>query len=200
MSKGFDGRRYIPTSILSQVTSQEMIHEILREDPLPDATHSQQEEFTKCVLERGRKLLAMVVSASLNISCLRRILDQGHSDQGLLQRPLTDDDLCHKDYCDPSFGYLVQIQGGFSAARFLEKGQHQDLHKSTVIPIHYCSSDADQSLGEATKSRSEAGQRCQQEGEKEKKDSYCGSGAYSSVYRVKIDPAHHSLSEVSHKP
>ena len=48
-----------------------------------------------------------------------------------------------------------------------------------------------------TMSEQEAEEEEEEEDNPEKKAAHCGSGAYSNVYKVRIDPAHHKLTKVS---
>ena len=184
MKNSFDNKRYIPRTDLTRITSADMIRQIVLEDPVPGMSHAEQERFIREVFERARKLLAMCVHAQLQMRCLKVLLDHGHNDSTLASNPLEDEHRCHEK-CGPNFEILLQNQGGFSAAEFMRPGEHKRLHRRTVVPIHY---------------------HPKEEVEEKKPDeedttvtqrAYCGSGAYSNVYRVKIDPAHHRLSKVS---
>ena len=197
MQTAFDGRRYIALTDLSRVIATETVQEILAEDPIPDTEPAQNKSFTHDVLLNGRKLLAMCVYSQLRMVCLKSIMDDGHNDSSLQDRPLVDDDFCHEK-CQPSFAALVQWQGGFCAAEFLTLGQNQFLNPSTVVPIHYRPKQKGMgsSFNEVSDNRSSA-ERVRNEGKASpRQDACCGSGAYSNVYRVKIDPAHHKLSKV----
>lgn len=201
MEVAFDGRRYIPRTDLTRVTSADMIQQIIVEDPVPASEHEEQKLFLHEVLQRGRKLLAMCVHAQLRMKCLRELLNSGHNDDTLPSKPLEDGDCCHPR-CGPNFANLVSSQGGFNAAEFLKPGEHQELHRTTVLPIHY---RPNQTLRDALIDEVETGseveeiRRLGEEATTPKQRASRGSGAFSKVYRVRLDPAHHKLTKVSSK-
>ncbi|KAL8776006.1 MAG: hypothetical protein Q9194_003448 [Teloschistes cf. exilis] len=196
MKESFDKRKYIPRTDLTRVTSVDMIRQIILEDPLPGLQQVERESFLQTVSQHGRKLLAMCVYAQMPMGCLKAIMDAGHEDSTLESKPLEDKDICHQK-CLRTFSSLVQHQGSFSAAEFFEYGEHKQLHLSTVLPLQYypreegrrqCFPEGHEAISENEKSEF---------GKKEaslKQRAFCGSGAFSEVYRVKLDPAHHKLS------
>ena len=109
------------------------------------------------------------------MECLKTLLDRGFTDSN---PPLDKKFSCHKD-CRQKFGTLVKAQGGFRAAHFA-KGGHQDFDTPpTVVPLHFCPRPHVRNntyLEEAA---------------------LCGRGSSSEVYCVRINPNHHTLSEVS---
>ena len=197
MRTAFDGRRYIALTDLSRITSTEAVQQILEEAPIPELKPCQQKAFVHHVLLSGRKLLAMCIYAQLRMTCLKKLMDKGHDDNSLLTTPLVDDDFCHEK-CQPSFAALVQWQGGFTAAEFLISGQNQFLSPSTVVPIHYHPNQTDtvHAFNEVLSTKIEVKGVRNDDHAISRQNAFCGSGAYSNVYRVKIDPAHHMLSKV----
>lgn len=81
-------------------------------------------------------------------------------------------------------------------------GDHQDFHAQVVIPIHFhpkesgevsFHQDEDDHLSSSSPQPLSGASQPKQD---PKQEALCGSGAYSTVYRVKIEPSHHNLSEV----
>ncbi|KAI4251294.1 MAG: hypothetical protein LQ352_004941 [Teloschistes flavicans] len=199
MKESFDKRDYIPRTDLTRVTSADMIRQIILEDPLPGLQQAEQESFIQTVLRHGRKLLAMCVYFGMPMRCLKVMMDAGHEDSTLESNPLEKKDICHQR-CGLKFSTLVEKQGSFSAAEFFENGEHKQLHLSTVLPLQYhpqeegrgaCFPEGHETISENNKSKCGEGEASL------KQRAFCGSGAFSEVYRVKLDPAHHKLSTVS---
>ena len=195
MQKALDGRRYIPRIDLLRVTSKDMIRQIINEDRLKISTLDEQEALIQCVEQKAPRLLAMFVYAKLSMECLNVLLDKGLDDSVL---PLKDDHCCHKG-CEIDFHSLVAQQGAFMAAEFWNIGEHQRFGSHTVIPMKFRprSEGAHDMMPEETENDSEREESKAGQDDTDKKKAYCGSGAYSNVYRVKIDPNHHRLSKVS---
>ena len=195
MKPSFDDRKYIPLADLMRVKSRDMIRSIIIEDPTLSMLPAAKEAFVEKVYEKASILLTQCVLAQLGMGCLKALLDKDITDNTY---PLEPHHCCH-DKCGPNFGNLLSGQGGFHAAVFFMPGEHQEIPRGTVVPIHYCpkddpksSADIDQALAPRGKPRFPSGKR-----ETDKTKAHCGSGAYSNVYRVRIDPAHHTLSKVS---
>ena len=172
MKKTLDKKRYIPHNVLQIVISDQAIHCIVQEQP-PTSLHDQH-AFTRKIQAEGRLLFAMCVHARLKMECLKKLLESGLTDSNL---PLDKISQCHKA-CRQKFEALLEAQGGFRAARFI-KGEHQNFHTHTVVPLHFCP-------------RPHVKNNTDLEGA-----ALCGRGASSEVYCVRINPNHHSLSEVS---
>ena len=191
-----DDTWYIPRTALMRFNSHENIREIIIQDHHLDMGLEEKERFVRKVQSEAPCLLALCVYVGLKMECLSTLLAKGFSDAKLpLQRP----DCCH-DKCKPDFANLVRYQGGFTAAQFDNAGEHQDFHNSVVIPIHFIPVEEDQDdimkagremdLEKATGIYSRVTDDVKQ-------SACCGSGAYSNVYRVRINPDHHRLSKVS---
>lgn len=172
----------------------DMVRGIITDDPtvLP----AQKERFIQDVYKKASILLTMCVLTQLRMECLKALLDKGKGDDTY---PLEQKDCCHKK-CGPNFDNLLQYQGGFHAAVFFRPGEHKKLYKGTVVPIHYYPKEFDATAcsAESPVVPSE-GEREFDDDDKdsEKYRAHCGSGVYSNVYRVRIDPAHHKLTKVS---
>lgn len=193
-----DDRRYIPCAALMRFNSPENIHEIIIQDDRLEMGSKDKEDFVQRVQSNAPCLLALCVYAGLKMECLNILLQKGFNDAKL---PLKDQDCCHFK-CGPNFTNLLRDRGGFTAARFDNIGEHQDFHHSVVIPIHFIPVEKDQDeimkagrqkdledgIGDASRVTDDA-----------KQSACCGSGAYSNVYRVRVDPDHHRLSKVGNK-
>ena len=194
MNTAFDGRRYIPRLDLTRIASMDMIRETITDDPTVET--NQKETLIQEAYKNGPILLTMCVHAQLRMECLKMLLDNGISDESY---PLNHRNCCH-ERCGANFDILLQYQGAFNAAVFFTPGQHQKLPKATVVPIHFHPKDSNPTttLGDPQETISEEEMTSDEEdANSEKKRAHCGSGAYSNVYRVRIDPAHHRLTKVN---
>ena len=194
-----DGRFYISRIDLMRVTSMDDIRQIIEEDNSLEVSHDEKEGFIRKVYEQARKLFAMCVLARLEMRCLKKLLDDGLSDEHL---PLKEEqEKCHKN-CDADFRNLLDRQGSFIAPEFNKVGEHQIFDPCVVLPIRFqqreqiTKGDTDNKAGKRAMSRSSLHSTDKDNVEKE--EAFCGSGAYSKVYCVKIDPDHHMLSQVTH--
>ena len=174
-------KRYIPHTDLSKVILPSMVPEIVNEglDPAIDA--AQKDAFIRQLQSKGMILLAMFLCEcrGLPLSCIRTLLDKGYCDAKLPDEPLRDADLCHRGLCKQEFDALVERQGRYAAAKFDKPGAHQDFHHHIVVPLQFCPRDGDSDGTDSDKGRA-----------------FCGQGAYSKVYRVRLDPNHHMLAPV----
>ncbi|KAL2047079.1 hypothetical protein N7G274_001098 [Stereocaulon virgatum] len=186
------GRPYIPHTDLEKVIPKNMVPEIINEDQCKGMDPSNKAAFIEDVQSRGRKLLVMFVHNELHMECLKKLLDSGYDDTSL---PLTSEALCHKR-CGPKFDAFIDRQGAYLAARFNKVGEHQDFDHHVVIPIHFCPKDVKPTdLASDMDTRSDGGNRNAYGRQATAKDrALCGSGAYSSVFRVRLHPNHHALS------
>ena len=174
MKKTLDKKRYIPHNVLQTIISDQAIHCIIQEKPPKSLLRHDQHAFTRQVQAEGRLLFAMCVHARLKMECLKTLLDSDLTDSNL---PLDESSQCHKA-CRQKFEALLEAQGGFRAARFVE-GEHQNFHSHTVVPLHFCPRPHGKNDTDL------------------KGAALCGRGASSEVYCVRLNPNHHSLSEVS---
>lgn len=201
MKEAFDGRHYIPRTDLIRITSADMIREIILEDPIPEFNRSEHDVFVHKVLKDAPKLLAACVYTELRMGCLKHLLDAGHNDNTLSVRPLDNKDRCH-DKCGRRFKNLVSVQGGFYTAEFWKAGEHKKLHRCTVVPVQFHpQEEQDNGLRHERSDMNleiEANKPDDEEVTPLQRRAYCGSGAFSKVYRVRLDPEHHRLSKVSH--
>ena len=194
MKTAFDGRKYIPRLDLTRIASMDMIREIVTDDPTVEPT--QKETLIQEAYKNGPILLTMCVHAQLRMECLKVLLDNKITDKSY---PLGQRDCCHEK-CGANFDVLLQYQGAFNAAVFFKPGEHQKLPKATVVPIHFHpkSSNPTTALEDPQETSSDEEMTSDEEdANSEKRRAHCGSGAYSNVYRVRIDPAHHRLTKVN---
>jgi hypothetical protein len=191
-------RPYIPHTDLERVIPRNMVPDIINEDQCKGMDPSDKAAFIQDVQLRGRKLLVMFVHNGLHMECLKKLLDDGYDDTCL---PLTSEALCHRR-CGPEFDAFIDRQGAYSAARFNKVGDHQDFDHHVVIPIHFCPRDGKPiDLASDMDTGSDGGTRNAYDRQATAKDkALCGSGAYSSVFRVRLHPDHHALSLVSDIP
>ena len=193
-----DGRYYISKIDLMGVTSQEMIRQIIMEDPsIKHMDLEKKEAFAEKVQQTARTLLALCVYARVVMRCLKKLLDRSLSDESL---PLDDRHCCHEN-CGATFRDLLAKQGSFMAPVF-NTGEHKELPSCVVLPIHFvpkvgAQHSAPENSGHVGKGGSSVSETQEQVLLRQKNLACCGAGAYSRVYRVSIHPDHHQFSEVS---
>ena len=190
-------RQYIPHTDLENVIPKQMITEIINEDPYKSMDEAQKAAFTQRVQSEGRILLTMFIYSGLRMECLKKLLDKGYSDADL---PLTTNARCHShDRCVRKFDELLGKQGAYLAARFDKPGGHQNFDHHIVVPIHFCPKDEERAemVSEMDTGSGAVQQNAYGTKATAKDRALCGSGAYSSVYRVRLDPSHHALTPVS---
>ena len=195
MKTAFDGNSYLPRLDVLRVASRDMIRGIITEDPTIQA--EEKEIFIQEVWEKAPKLLVMFVLGRMKMSCLKLLVERGQNDS---TNPLEEEHCCHKS-CTHDFVVLLQCYcGGLDAATFFRNGEHQKLRYGTVLPIHYHPEVEDPIVSKGQDTRGTSKKEFDSDEEKEDSDEYkafCGSSTYSRVYRVRLDPAHHSLTKVS---
>lgn len=198
LMKKADGRYYIPRTDLMSVTSLAAIRQIIMGDAFINNMGSEEKEtFVQDVQKGARKLLALCVYARVNMRCLKKLLDRSLSDESL---PLDNSHCCHPN-CGAAFQDLLAKQGSFMAPVFNTLGEHKQLPSCSVLPMHFVSKiDENSTAGNpetVAEGFSPPGETEEQVVLRQKNLAFCGSGAYSNVYRVRIDPDHHRLSEVA---
>lgn len=192
----WDDKPYISRTVLMRFNSPENIREIIIQDHRLDMEPGHKERFIHSVQSKAACLLALCVYNGLKMECLNILLLKGFSDAAL---PLQRRDCCH-DKCGPDFANLLKMRGCCTAARFDNVGEHQDFHDSVVIPIHFVPVEEDQDeimKAGRQKDIAKVMETASRVTDDVKQSACCGSGAYSNVYRVRIDPDHHRLSKVS---
>ena len=192
MKRAADGRKYIPRLALMRFTSTN-IRKVINGDSRLKLDKESKDRFIAKVHENARCLFALYIYAGLTMECLMRQVDIGYNDGSL---PLNEDDCCHPK-CAADFEALLERQGGFIAARFDHIGKHQDFAPCVVIPIHYIPVDEGAIDFVIEGRRKDMEYDTPYASDSEKQNACCGLGAFSKVYRVRIDPDHHQLSEVS---
>ena len=202
MKRAWEKVDYIPHNILESIISDQTIHSIVNESPLEGVSQDEQDSFISRVQAEGRILLAMCVHANLGTECLKVLLDGGWKDGGwkdLSLPPLDENSHCHYKH-RKNYRSLCKDQGSFRAAHFAQ-GEHKDLHSGIVVPLHFFPRADGQDNITLEKAEPYVTKTPDLKSGKiaadEKQTAKCGSGAYSDVYCVKLDPNHHSLSKVS---
>ena len=187
---------YIPRTALMRFNSHQNIREIIIQDDRLEMGAEDKEHFIKAVQSNAPCLLALCVYTGLKMQCLNELLRSGFSDAVL---PTQIKDCCH-DKCAPDFRTFLTNRGCFTPARFDIIGEHQDFQQHDVIPIHFIAVEKDQD--EVMRAGRQKDLEKSKEGttrviDDARQSACCGSGGYSHVYRVRIDPDHHRLSKVS---
>ena len=194
------GKPYIPHTDLKKVILPSMLPEIINEGLTQKLDADQKDALIQHLQSKCMILLAMFVYTNNQnpLDCLMRLLDKGYCDAKLSHQPLTEDDICHRR-CKKRFDRLLDQQGGYIAAQFNKLGEHQVFHHHIVVPIHFCPMDEDSDgldseLAHEERDRKQITHSRQTD---PKQGAFCGEGAYSKVYRVRLDPNHHTLARVS---
>ncbi|KAL8881298.1 MAG: hypothetical protein Q9198_001477 [Flavoplaca austrocitrina] len=181
---------------LKLIASRQTIHEIVAEDTPAGTNDANRENFVNLIHDEAPVLFAMCVYAQLGMDCLKTFLDNGHRDETTF---LEDKDKCHST-CSRKYKNFLKWQGSFRAAEFNTPGEHQDLHDKVVVPLQYYPKTQHED-GIFQESPSTSGFVQEELAKpKVKERSRCGSGAFSDVYRVKLDQDHHRLSDDRTKP
>ena len=199
MKHAWGRKRYIAHSDLEKVMSDHTVREIIMQADCKGIKPYDKDMFIQQVQSKGRFLLAICVQSYMKMECLKHLLDHKDGDAAL---PFDLKDLCHQS-CRSKFQRLLDAQGSYLAARFEDPGQHNILHSSIVVPLHFyprTNGRKDMNMEEADSPVNQMQDPYNDEefAAKEKTAAECGSGAYSNVYCVKLDPNHHGLSKVSH--
>lgn len=194
------GKPYIPHTDLKKVILPSMLPEIINEGLTQHLDADQKDTLIQHLQSKCMILLAMFVyTNNYNpLDCLRKLLDKGYCDAKLSHQPLTEDDICHRR-CKKRFDKLLDQQGGYIAAQFNKLGEHQVFHHHIVVPIRFCpmSKDSDGSDSELAHGGRDRKQITHSRQTDSQQGAFCGEGAYSKVYRVRLDPNHHTLARVS---
>ena len=177
-----------------------MLPEIINEGLTQNLNADQKDALIQHLQSKCMILLAMLIYTDnpTPLDCLRKLLDKDYCDAKLSQQPLAEDDICHRG-CKKGFDTLVEKQGGYIAAQFNKPGEHQVFHHYIVVPIHFCPMDEDSDGPDSELAHGERDIKKITHSRQidPKQGAFCGEGAYSQVYRVRIDPNHHTLARVS---
>ena len=194
MESTFDGSKYLSRSDLLRVASKDMVREFITRDTTVQPVDK--EKLIQEACERAPKLFTLCVLARIRMSCLKVLLEKGLDDN---TDPLEEEHQCHEK-CRPDFGLLLWHYKAFNAATFFRIGEHQELRRGTVLPIHYHPEVEDPIFSNDQVTRGAPEKENDSDEENVDSDEYkafCGSSTYSRVYRVRLDPVHHSLTKVS---
>ena len=194
------GKPYIPHTDLEKVLPTSMLPEIINEGLTQSITAHDKEALMQDLQSKCMILLAMFIKANNRnpLDCLRKLLDKDYCDAKLSHQPLSEDDICH-NRCRMLFDALVEHQGSYIAAQFNKPGEHQIFLHHIVVPIHFCplEDDSDVSDSELAYEGRDKHKVIHTRQSDPKQGAFCGEGAYSKVYRVRVDPNHHNLAPVS---
>ena len=173
MVRNYVTKSYIPRKDLLRIMVPEVIRRIIDEDESLKEIHwtdGQRGAFAREVEQHFSRLQAVCIYQGLPMRFLKHLTEHGFRDINL---PDPNFEECHECSDRKCAGYLTKfflMYYGFFAHKFDPDGIMQTFTEEDVLPIYYQSN---------------------------KKDSQLGYGAASTVYEVKIDPVHHSLSHVS---
>ncbi|KAL9601655.1 MAG: hypothetical protein Q9219_002375 [cf. Caloplaca sp. 3 TL-2023] len=192
LTTAFDGRIYISRLDLDEFTSRATINKIVVDDISLDMDEEEKNIFVDRIFNHGRTLFAMCLHAELQMDCLKTLLDRSIDDG--MGKLLTNEDLCHHR-CRVRFCNLVNSQGSFRAAEFNEEGQYLEFPSQIVVPLHYhgYEEDEDDLRHEDPSSEASPVKGPATISNKLREKSRCGTGSYCDVYRITIDPGHHTL-------
>ena len=194
------GKPYIPHTDLKKVILPSMLPEIINEGLTQNINADLKDALMQHLQSKCMILLAMFVYANNHnpLDCLRKLLDKDYCDAKLSDQPLSEDDICHNG-CKKGFDALVDQQGCYIAAQFNKRGEHQVFRHHIVVPIHFCpmEEDSDGSDSEFAHEGRDRNKVVHPRQIDPKQGAFCGEGAYSKVYRVRLDPNHHKLAPVS---
>ena len=194
------GKPYIPHTDLKQFILPDMLPEIIKEGLKQNLDASEKNALIQDLQSKCMILLAMFVNINVSnpLDCLRKLLAKDYCDAKLAHQPLTKGHLCHNK-CRKAFDTLLQQQGIYIAAQFNKPGEHQVFRHHIAVPIHFCpmDEDSDGSDFELTHVGRNIEQMTHGRHNDAKQRAFCGEGAYSKVYRVRLDPNHHTLARVS---
>ncbi|MCJ1475517.1 hypothetical protein MMC13_004180 [Lambiella insularis] len=177
MKPSLDGNKYIPREDLVQLMSDETVYNIIILNRSTSVKSEDKVDLTRKVQAGARILLAICIYLRLKLGFLKKLLQDGFSDQSLL---LSGEQHCTDSKYDADFQSLLENQGSFAAPEFRQLGEQKKLSCYEVLPIRFYSTVMGTSLSKEKVRQA-------------KETSRLGGGSYSRVYRVKVDPSHHSL-------
>ena len=197
MKPSLNGGEYISRTDLKRLTSMRTVRQIVHEDESLKLSLTEKERFIGVVHSSSRILLAACVYFTLKMKCLKVFIDRGLDDKSLPLEKTTE--ACHSTGCKASFRALIAQQGSFLAPVFTKVGEHMVLQPGVTLPMQYyqvhkhkqtAASIHDSRSGSASLSN-------EHHTDPTKSKAFCGSGAFSNVYRVRVDLDHHIFSKVS---
>ncbi|KAL8937591.1 MAG: hypothetical protein Q9216_004349 [Gyalolechia sp. 2 TL-2023] len=190
--KAADRLRYFPRLDVELIASCGTIAKMIAEDTSSAMDSAEKEGFANTVYHDARALFTSCIHAQLDIRCLKRLIENGWNDGRLKVQPLEEDDLCH-EACRTNFDNLLEWQKSFRVAEFLTVGHHQDFDTEQTVPFQYCPNRA-QEVNTSRENSTSGNAIVQTQARSSDKDTArCGSGPFSEVFRVKMDPSHHKL-------
>lgn len=194
MKPNIDEKKYVSRADLQKYTSEQMVRAIVIHDPCWAPTSIGRDDLIQDILQKSaRKLLAMCVYTQVSMKCLKKLIELGYRDQKL---PRTLDECCEKHRKYPED--MLDHRGIFNAAEFKPPGEYQEIRSRVVVPAIPIDADRnDLKTGNASRT-SEGDLDSPATGSRSARNlAMIGEGTHGCVYRVRIDPYHHTLSEAS---
>lgn len=201
MKTNIDDKKFISSADLQKYTSDEMVRAIVMHHSCwgPSPNRDEIEGLVQNILQKkARKLLALCVYAQVSMKCLKKLIEvERRYDDDL---PSTLKKCCPKHRKRPDDS-LVDHHGIFQAAVFNKPGEYQQMSSSLVVPIIPVDADGDAMDTTDVPSGSEDSSESSILSSRAARDrALIGYGSHGFVFRVKIDPYHHRLSDVSAQP
>jgi hypothetical protein len=175
MKLNYKGKAYVPRTDLIRILSQETTQQIIMQDKtIPD---SDKAAFAEQVLKHAQILQALCVYSGLPMLCLKKPMEANFTDQN---RPIGQHccSVAAGHRWDVGFEYLLRNRWSFFPYKFPKPDENAPLHdeidENIVVPVLFKATDDADGESDAI-----------------------GAGAFSIVYKAKIDPVHHYFTAVS---
>jgi hypothetical protein len=170
-------KSYLPRKDLVRIMRWEVIERIIQEDKSLKEYNWTAEERTKFAMkvqQESSRLQAVCIYQGLPMKFLKHLMDHDirdidPPDEGFEDRHRRE---CVERNCETYMNKFFDMYYGFFAHKFDPDGVMQTFNENVVLPLYYVCN---------------------------KRKSQLGFGAASTVYAVRIDPVHHSLSHVGHQ-
>ncbi|MCJ1379471.1 hypothetical protein MMC17_002572 [Xylographa soralifera] len=195
MKPSLNGGEYIPRTDLERLTSTNTIRQLVHEDESLKLSFKEKETFIQIIYKTSRTLLAACVYHNLKMKCLKLFIDKGLDDTSLPLEKSTE--VCHSKGCRASFRAFLAQQGSFLAPAFTKVGEHMDLQPGVALPMQYYQVHKHKQATASTHGSRHGSTSFSREHDTDptKSKTFCGSGAFSNVYRVRVDLDHHMFSK-----
>ncbi|KAG8534357.1 uncharacterized protein KY384_001201 [Bacidia gigantensis] len=194
IKKNIDDRDYISEADLQAYTSNRMIKGIIGHDPCWEPRLSSQEIESladKIVKKNARRFLAMCIYTDVSTKCLEKLVDKGYHDHNLPQLVET----CCKSHSKRRKP-LARYHGIFQTASFNEPREYNDIPSYITIPLIPVDAERATPSDRQTSLASEPEMENFIQARKSAKGrALIGEGAHGFVYRVRLEPSHHNLSD-----
>ena len=200
IKNNIDDKPFISTADLQKYTSDQMVRAIVTHHSCwgssPDPVEI--ENLVQAILQKkARKLLALCVYKHVDMKCLKKLIDVDRRYDNDLPSTL-------KKCCEDHQKYpmkLSQYHGIFQVATFNTPGEYQQISSRDVLPVIPVDADGDKVVAEEMSRNSEEDPESPNIRSRAAKErAMIGLGSHGWVYRVRIDPYHHKISDVSIRP